>query len=73
MADGEWVSLSGLARIVHRCYGTEGSFALVQFEGADTESVVCLEDMDVSVQTGCLKACGTDKPALIIAPMEKVS
>jgi len=72
-ADGEWVALSGLARIVHRCDGTEGSFALVQFEGANTESVVCLENMDASVSIGYLKASGTDKPAMVIAPMEKAS
>ena len=71
--DGKWVALSGLAHIVHRCDGTEGSFALVRFDGADTESVVCLEDIGASVQMGYLKASGTGTPALVIAPMETAS
>ena len=72
-SNGQWVALSGVARIVHRCIGAEGSFALAQFEGADTESVVCLDNMDASVSIGCLQASGTDKPAMVIAPMEKAS
>jgi len=37
---GEWIHLSGKAHIVHRSEGADGSFALVQFEGADTKTVV---------------------------------
>jgi len=68
--EAEWISLSGTARIVHRCDGSEGSHALVQFEGADTHTVVRLDDIVETDSVGFLKACGTDgvtnTPALII-------
>jgi len=42
-AQGDWVELSGKAEIAYRSEGADGSFALVQFEGADTKTVVRLK------------------------------
>jgi len=53
--NGEWVSLSGKAHIVNRCTGTEGDFALVQFDGADTKTVVRLENISDADFVGYLK------------------
>lgn len=67
---GNWVNLSGKAHIQYRCTGTEGNFALVQFEGADTQTVVRLEDMtenDLAGQLMSPKAGhSTDQPALVL-------
>ncbi len=67
---GEWVRLSGEAHIVHRCDGSEGSFALVQFIGADTRTVVRLENMPEPDAIGYLKSPLTknanDKPVLVL-------
>lgn len=67
---GEWVNLSGGAQIVYRCDGTEGSFALVQFFGADTQTVVRLDNMSDTVEAGYLKHSTTtnpnDAPALVL-------
>lgn len=68
--NGEWENLSGKARIVYRCDGTEGSFALVQFAGADTQTVVRLDDMSDADVVGYLKASlvknSIDTPALVL-------
>jgi len=68
--NGTWVNLQGEANIVHRCDGLEGSFALVQFIGADTQTVVKLEGMKDTDQTGYLQSCETmhGTPALVLCP-----
>jgi len=62
--------LSGEARIVYRCDGTEGSFALVQFDGADTQTVVRLDAMADTDTAGYLRHLPavkpTDTPALVL-------
>jgi len=83
LIEAEWVTLSGKARIVHRCDGTEGSFALVQFDGADTQTVVRLNDMALDDVFGYLQATieqnestqttshGPKKlPAMVLAPRQ---
>jgi uncharacterized protein len=52
----EWKPLSGRAQIVHRTAGPEHAFALVQFEGADTRSVVRLHAIPPHVSQGWLIA-----------------
>jgi len=74
---GEWVNLSGEARIVYRCDGSEGSFALVQFDGADTQSVVRLEAMAKADVVGYLHSnpatspLGT--PAMVLTAIKHVN
>jgi len=53
---GEWIRLSGKAQIVYRSEGVDGSFALVQFEGADTKTVVRLQAMTDSDAVGYLQS-----------------
>ena len=57
---GEWLNLSGKAHIVYRCDGADGSFALVQFEGADTKTVVRLEAMTDVDEVGYLHSAQTN-------------
>lgn len=68
--EGTWTRLSGAARIVHRCDGTDGSFALVQFDGADTQTVVRLDAMPETDQLGYLRcpqsANSFEAPALVL-------
>ncbi len=63
---GEWVTLSGEARIAHRCDGTEGSFALAKFDGADTQTVVRLDTMADTDITGYLKQTPKNTAALVL-------
>jgi len=74
--DGEWVNLSGKARIVYRCDGTEGSFALVQFDGADTQTVVRLDNMSDATKDGYLIKSSIDNaidtPALVLTANQRV-
>lgn len=58
---GEWVSLSGEAHIVNRCTGTEGDYALVQFAGADTKTVVRLDNISNADDIGYLQVTQSDQ------------
>ena len=57
--EGDWVNLSGKAEITYRCEGADGNFALVQFEGADTQTVVRLNAMTDVDDIGYLQ-CASD-------------
>lgn len=63
---GEWINLSGAAQIVYRCDGSEGSFALAQFDGADTQTVVRLDAMPDTTVTGYLKQAPTNTAELVL-------
>ena len=67
-SDGEWVGLTGEARILNRCDGSDGSYALVHFKGADTNTVVQLKDMAECNQVGYLQTPESSNPALVLAP-----
>ena len=58
--EGDWVNLSGKAEITYRCEGADGNFALVQFEGADTQTVVRLDAMADVDDIGYLQ-CASDR------------
>ena len=65
------------ARIVYRCDGSEGSFALVQFDGADTQSVVRLEAMAEADVVGYLHsnpaASPIGTPAMVLTATKHVN
>ena len=75
--NAEWVNLSGEAKIVFRCDGTEGSFALVQFDGADTQSVVRLDDIEESDTIAYLQRFPADSqndtPALVLTAQQRAN
>ena len=64
--EGDWVNLSGKAEITYRCEGADGNFALVQFEGADTQTVVRLNAMTDVDDIGYLQC--TSDPQLTSNP-----
>jgi len=66
-AGGEWTELSGEARILNRCDGSEGSYGLVHFHGADTNTVVQLLDIPECSHKGYLQMPESGKPALVLA------
>ncbi len=82
---GTWVALAGTARVIHYTCGQDGEFALAQFEGADTATVVKLchnTATNLSYQvgtsanlTGSLQASGSAKPELVLRldPIGKTS
>ncbi len=66
-ADGTWTTLTGTAEVTLRTTGSDGQFALVRFEGADTSSVVRLQD---NVEGhGALRASEGDVPKMILGPV----
>ncbi len=66
----QWIQLTGRATLVHRTQGLDGDFALVQFDGADTRTVVRLSGFKESQLTGQLHALTQPLPALILHPTE---
>ena len=68
---GDWITLQGPATVIWRTYGADGDFALVQFDGASTGSVVRLLELGAGETRGQIQASGTDKPALCLGPMPR--
>ena len=64
--NGTWVALSGQAEIIWRTDGSDGSFALARFEGANTLSSVKLIDVDDDTTDGQLIASEGDLPMLLL-------
>ena len=64
--DAAWHSLTGTAKILFRTTGTDGDFALVQFDGADTQSVVRLQDVPNECQHGQLMPAPENTPQMIL-------
>ncbi|MEP5731360.1 MAG: hypothetical protein ABJL67_18540 [Sulfitobacter sp.] len=64
----EWRELSGQADIAFRTGGTDGTFGLVRFRGANTQSVVRLNGIESDTNTGWLAAAENDTPHLALGP-----
>lgn len=69
-AKADWTDLPGTATITHRTDGTDGSFALVRFDGAETQAVVRLQDLPPTEASGRLRPLTHPLPALILYPVE---
>lgn len=67
---GEWVELAGQGTITVRTDGSDGSFALVRFDGADNQAVARLENPEQSGSRVKLVASPDGPPALRVAIME---
>ena len=66
---GDWVTLAGTATIKWRTHGADGDFALAQFDGASTQTVLRLVGFDATQKRGKLIASGSNAPALSLAPI----
>lgn len=66
-SEGQWLRLNGTARIVKRTTGSDGDFAMVRFDGADTLSVVSLDTVPTSATTATIKPLAGKLPQLILA------
>lgn len=71
--EGNWVLLDGNATIIRQTHGTDGHFAMVQFDGADNEVVVRLEGFEPSHTKGRLKAPAGKTPQMILEPIESMT
>jgi uncharacterized OB-fold protein len=68
--EADWVALPGTATIQFRTSGSDGDFALVRFDGADTSAVVRVRDLAADQTRGrCQKAEGA-LPMMILGPMD---
>lgn len=67
--EAAWTRLDGTAQIRWRTDGADGSFALVQFDGATTQSVVRLQGVAPEATAGALAVCDT-LPQLILGPLD---
>ncbi len=65
----DWVVLSGRAQVLFRTEGIDGAFALVQFDGADTRSVVSLDRFMPNTHHGHLAPSTGDVPRLCLHPI----
>ena len=63
-SEHSWVDLSGRASVALRTDGTEKSFALVRFEGADGMTTLALSNPDDTSETGRLIAPPGNRPGL---------
>ncbi|WP_299726679.1 hypothetical protein [uncultured Tateyamaria sp.] len=70
-AAGEWQKLKGQADIVWRTEGVDGAFALVKFDGADTQSVVRLQGIEAHDTRGCLYRPDGDAPQMVLGPISQ--
>lgn len=61
-----WITLKGRAEITFRTSGSDGTFALAKFDGADTSAVVRLQDLASDQTRGTLHRSGT---ALVLGPI----
>lgn len=64
--DGHWTTLDGSAHIIKQTTGSDGDFALVRFNGADTLTVVALESLPPDATTGVVKTVNGDLPTLTL-------
>lgn len=69
MRDGDWLTLAGTATIHWRTHGADGDFALAQFDGATTQTVVRLVGCKTHETRGKLVVADADAPALCLAPL----
>lgn len=67
--DSAWVTLSGRAEIVFQTKGTDGHFGLVRFEGADTQTVVRLDDFG-DARLGRIAKPDGELPMMILNPID---
>ena len=68
-SDRRWVKLDGYADIIHKTEGPDGSFALVRFKGADTATVVRLENLPVQDLHGQITKSANQLPQLVLGPL----
>ncbi len=61
--------LNGSARILHRTTGSDGDFAMVRFDGADTLTVVALDAVSMSATSAAIKPQTGKLPRLILAEL----
>ncbi len=66
--EGLWRVLSGRAEFVTRTTGSDGDFALAQFEGASGLATLRLADMPVAASHGQLRPATGPVPQLILGP-----
>ncbi|MEM7616015.1 MAG: hypothetical protein AAF245_13265 [Pseudomonadota bacterium] len=69
-ADGSWVPLPGRAEVQYRTEGADGRFAMVQFEGAATRTVVRLSESFADGTQGALRPQPGPMPPLILYPLQ---
>lgn len=64
----DWTQLDGSASIQFRTTGTDGDFALVQFDGADSAAVVRTDALPEFMKRGRLLPAGDGPPVLRLGP-----
>ena len=64
-----WQPLPGTAVIVYRTDGADGTFALVRFDGAASQSVVRLHGLAQGDLRGRLLPASGERPAVVLGPL----
>lgn len=66
-----WQPLPGTAVIVYRTDGVDGTFALVRFDGAASQSVVRLQGLPQDDVRGRLLPASGERPAVVLGPLNR--
>lgn len=61
-----WTELSGRASVRFFSDGADGSFGLVRFDGAATDTVARLDGISAAGHRGALVAAAADRPAIVL-------
>jgi len=64
-----WETLEGGADIIHNTEGTDGQFALVQFDGCDTATVVRLDGLSHLALRGQISRSTSQLPQIVLGPL----
>ncbi len=67
---GKWQKLAGTATIEYRTSGQDGEFALANFDGAQTFTVVALNDVAADQNRGRLVRPDCNLPRIMLGPLE---
>ena len=69
-AAGDWIALPGTAQIRFRTSGSDGDFALVRFDGADTSATVRVRGIAPDRMRGQIEMPDGPLPMMILGPID---
>ena len=64
-----WIKLSGVAKILSKTSGQDGSYAIAKFEGCSSSSVVRLKNFKEYETKGKLTPSSMSNPSIILTPI----
>jgi len=66
-----WIKLSGVAKILSKTLGQDGSYAIAKFEGCSSSSIVKLKNFKGFESVGKLAPSSVSNPSIILTPTDR--